>query len=277
MGRWINWDPIGVLDDVNLYRFVGNSTQGAIDPTGLWKITREGNHRAKAVAESGDTVTTLAAHVRLDSGDYKLWMRDVGGTTAGLPTSVTSTVSIGCQFTVPNTVTVVWGQLSGYDAWWNPVGIYGIFANSISRDMSTFQAAGYQVNEYDSPLASVVEALLQDQNLVAFLFAGHGNSAGDILPQYPQTNSAGQVINATVPENLYRLRSKSLYKIAFMRLLACYSASATSAAAGNPRLGATWSTNVSNSGIFEGYVGSPSFWEMDDPILTGGTGSDFPR
>ena len=40
-GRWINQDPIGfAAGDVNLYRYVGNETTGATDPSGLrgWEI-----------------------------------------------------------------------------------------------------------------------------------------------------------------------------------------------------------------------------------------------
>jgi RHS repeat-associated protein len=35
-GRWLSEDPIGVIDDANLYRYVGNYVTGATDPTGLY-------------------------------------------------------------------------------------------------------------------------------------------------------------------------------------------------------------------------------------------------
>jgi RHS repeat-associated protein len=41
-GRWLSEDPIGVIDDANLYRYVGNYTTGATDPTGLYQKSFSG-------------------------------------------------------------------------------------------------------------------------------------------------------------------------------------------------------------------------------------------
>jgi RHS repeat-associated protein len=38
LGRFISRDPIGIVDDVNLYVYVGNNPLKFVDPTGLIKM-----------------------------------------------------------------------------------------------------------------------------------------------------------------------------------------------------------------------------------------------
>ncbi len=58
-GRFISRDPLGFVDGYGLYNAYFAEHLG-MDPSGLWEIKRNGEARAIAVAESGDTIRDLA-------------------------------------------------------------------------------------------------------------------------------------------------------------------------------------------------------------------------
>ena len=66
LGRFITEDP--VRDGVNWFVYVGNNPLGFVDPSGLWKLQRDGT----AIAESGDTLWGLSEMV---SGDGANWTK----------------------------------------------------------------------------------------------------------------------------------------------------------------------------------------------------------
>jgi RHS repeat-associated protein len=74
-GRWMSEDPIGFdAGDVNLYRYVENTTLWSVDPTGYWK--RVGNTSIYEAERDGETLEELAVTVSQDGSDWVcIWPR----------------------------------------------------------------------------------------------------------------------------------------------------------------------------------------------------------
>lgn len=269
-GRFISRDPIGIADGPNEYWYVRNQVTISIDPFGLWKIERKSQRRALAISETGDTVNGLAHEIYLEPDEYDLWLHPA---PSALPATKETRLCGGCKYTIPNTVSVVWGQLRGTDAWWYPMSVWYKFWVELRAERNGFRRLGFLVIEDNAPPAWAVEDRLRDPDLIAFFYAGHATVPnGDLAPRVPIEDSNGRRINDTVPQMLYRRRSDGLHKIAFMKLLGCTTARA---GADDVRLGiqtATWPTNVSSLGSFVGFYGSPSFWDDGDYMELPGTG-----
>jgi RHS repeat-associated protein len=76
LGRFINRDPIGYKDGMNLYR--GYFISNGLDPSGLWKITKaftgksRGPFAGEVCSEKGDTLTALAKSITGNGQDHNL-------------------------------------------------------------------------------------------------------------------------------------------------------------------------------------------------------------
>lgn len=109
VGRWTSRDPGDEDGDnnLNLYEFAGNDANDYYDILGLrWLIMRNGDEKAVAVPQAGDTISGLADTIGLNANQYPMWLT-VGPTTF-YPASANQIMS-GCEsFEVPNTVVAYW-------------------------------------------------------------------------------------------------------------------------------------------------------------------------
>ena len=91
---------------------VGNDGINSIDPFGLWKIDRNGEAKAVANAEPGDTIMSLAQLIGLRTGEYEEWLTADAGTA--MPRSWAQPLN-GCEhFHIPNTVVAYWAGNLGW-------------------------------------------------------------------------------------------------------------------------------------------------------------------
>jgi len=260
-GRWLQRDPAGYTDGMNLYEYVSSRPALFRDPFGLWRIRRDGRERALALSDAGDTVHGLAQLIRLNSAEYRNWLWDVdlSEECCRYPDSAHKRLEGDCEFSIPNTITFVWGQLPGFDSWYHPVSIYGKIASHLRQEREAFRSFGFSITELDSPTADVVTTALRSPHLYIFFYGGHGGGDGSLVPRPPAD------ANPRVLERVYR--RGDLYKLAGMSLMACYSADLSSieAARNAPNLN-TWRDNVSDRGGFVGLMGEASYWE-NQPYL----------
>ena len=90
----------------------------AIDPFGLWKVTRNRQPKALAVADkNNDTILTLATYIGLNASEFKFWATPLGPTIRVMPgprqipfSKLTETTVIcpGERLEVPNVVLAFW-------------------------------------------------------------------------------------------------------------------------------------------------------------------------
>jgi RHS repeat-associated protein len=127
-GAWTSQDPRAFsAGDTNLYRYVGNSSVLFIDPSGLWKVKRQGGGRATATAaisrpgENQETIESLGLTVGLNPSEFRAWLRSADGqisiwrgekwVTVALSDKslkITDIVEDGQKLSVPNTVFALW-------------------------------------------------------------------------------------------------------------------------------------------------------------------------
>jgi len=144
-GRWIQRDPEGDIDGPNLYQYVGGNPIHYVDPTGLWKIVRNNQAKADAIAEKDDTMKTLAEAIGLNVDEWKRWVTPQGATiktaTGVKPVYAVDEDDIICPGTivkVPNTVIAFWaGAGDGFGKWWVRWG----------SDVATLKKRGFKVSE----------------------------------------------------------------------------------------------------------------------------------
>lgn len=153
--RFIPRDPIQTAENSNNYRFVDNNPVIYVDPTGLWKIERDGGEYAYARADPGDTIEKLASIIGLEANDYEKWLTQfqINGYVMGSPwpTSVTQQLP-GCSlYKIPNTVIAWWaGVLGGFGKGWV----------MWDTDVGTFNKRGFHVIETDPGTAGRLEGLI---------------------------------------------------------------------------------------------------------------------
>jgi RHS repeat-associated protein len=121
-GGWKSRDPEEEDGGDNLYVFVGNEATDIYDLFGLrWMVGRNGDEKAGADPDAGDTITDLANLIGLDASEYEKWLTVPQGNT--MPSSASQKMT-GCEhFEVPNTVVAYWaGNLGWFGRWyvrWN--------------------------------------------------------------------------------------------------------------------------------------------------------------
>jgi RHS repeat-associated protein len=118
-GRFLQRDPAGYVDGINLYEYVSSRPTGFLDPTGRWKWADGGRDpsrpRAVVVAEPGDTVVTLSRMVGLDPDEFRMWMQPEpteGGPM--MPGHKHMALRANCRYSIPNTVYVHQGANKWY-------------------------------------------------------------------------------------------------------------------------------------------------------------------
>ena len=173
-GRWTSRDPIGEPGGENLYANCRNDVINFTDWVGLWRIERKGQARAMAYAQEGDTIRKLAGIIRLNTSEWKKWLRpeDVYTKPYNLDTPLTA-----CdKFSVPNTAYVNWNV--GFMDFRVPYFML-IYSHYLRERWSD---AGYQVRYYRLILgADVIKSQLNDPDIYTFAHIGHGAGGNLIL------------------------------------------------------------------------------------------------
>ena len=166
-GRWLNRDPIGERGGLNLYANCRNDVINCVDWLGLWKIERKGQARAMAYAENGDTIRKLAGIIRLNTSEWKKWLKPEEVYTK--PYNLDTPLTACDKFSVPNTAYV------NYNV--------GIVDFRLAQFMLTYTGylrdrwsdAGYKVRYYRLRLgADTIKSQLNDPDIYTFAYIGHG-------------------------------------------------------------------------------------------------------
>jgi hypothetical protein len=213
------------------YVFVGNNAISSHDFLGLrWKVDRNGNEKASAKPENGDTVAALAPLVGLNSADYRKWLTTVGPTR--MPGSPTERITQCGEFKIPNTVVAYWaGALDSFGKWW----VYW------DRSVAYLHHLGFSVAEYDHVAGQklTLEGILQPsgaaKKLHGIYFWGHGN-------RYALYSQSGDAVLRFAHSDLH-------YKLALGLVFACDS---------NSGKGQLFSGSA--GGIWHGYTGTLVPW-----------------
>jgi uncharacterized protein RhaS with RHS repeats len=88
IGRFLQTDPVGTKDDLNLYAYVGNNPVNRVDPTGLAKVEL-GDAVQVAGVKNGDTMggsgrenkqfNDVAVKLGLDVAQRRILHDDISG------------------------------------------------------------------------------------------------------------------------------------------------------------------------------------------------------
>lgn len=257
-GRWLQRDPAEYVDGMNLYEYTVSNPTSATDSWGLWRIERDGQPRARALSDSGDTVDALARELRLASEEYLLWLWavDLSADCCAYPDTPYDALAEDCEFSIPNTVVVAWGSLYWNESWWLPNSVFSWLRVDMNRKVAFNypKARGYYIREIDPARVTDLELSLRDTDLLALFYAGHGGGDSSLVPQVPSD------VHGRVPERVYR--EGGLHRIAMLGLYTCYSAdTARREDALRVGLRAVWRNNVTKRGQFVGVVGERAWWD----------------
>ncbi len=74
--RPLQADPLGLAPDANDYCWEGDNPTNETDPSGLWKISRSGGAKARAITQDNDTVRALANRIGLVVLAYPKWLTE---------------------------------------------------------------------------------------------------------------------------------------------------------------------------------------------------------
>lgn len=202
MGRFLQRDPVGTAieppmarnvsdprftqrdsssadqysDGMNLYEYVGSNPAVLVDPTGLWILYRNGQSRAEAEAQQGDTPKLLAISVGLNTSQFKTWLALTGPTIKTTSGDLTltqlqedTTICPKERVTVPNTAYIDVGSYS-----------YGILGCQLmlykSKLQSRWSSEGLKVvytGKWATSGATVLSHL-KSPDIYKFAYIGHG-------------------------------------------------------------------------------------------------------
>lgn len=278
LGTWYARDFAGHVDGMNLYQYVESNPAGGIDPTGLWQIKRNRREsKARATPDAGDTISSLADKIMLNSHDWRAWLTVTSGgqeiSTDGLELPPQDPVA-GYQycFDVPNTFIGDFGDSVNWAADVRSphlkVNVFDDFDKWLRQQANDANAMGMKVEingDAGSPPVTntqIVDHLrgrTQTKDLYWYVFAGHGSS-GIINTQQANGGSG-------VPAAKY-----TAYGVNQMVLYACESVAPQALGmqvhvgghpirlrGGQPRT-TPWRLNVSESGRLSGYEESVSWY-----------------
>ena len=166
-GGWLSRDPIGESGGENLYGNCRNDIVNYVDWLGLWKIERNGQARAMAYAEEGDTIRKLAGIIRLNASEWKKWLKPESVYT--MPYNLDTPLTACDKFSVPNTAYV------NYNAGFMDLRVpyFMLIYSHYLRER--WSDAGYRVRYYRLILgADVIKSELNDPDIYTFAYFGHG-------------------------------------------------------------------------------------------------------
>ena len=268
-GRWLARDPIEEEGGRNLYVSCGNDAVNGFDPFGLtWRIERAGRNRARAKPQSGDTVTALAKVIKFDDFDYRKWLKPVGPTR--MPVSATVGITDCSEFTIPNTVYIELGQMSGFLDNISPIPSWQLSLRLLGGN---YIRLGYNVVLRWPSDPDTARADLQDKNIFGFAYGGHGggNTAAG-------TASMELVFSAAANDSMLDGARYTPYGINFLYAYACSSANQMPKSPALQRKlhykYSSWEMNVSTRGQFRGMWGEVNGYQTwSHEIRTPGTNS----
>jgi RHS repeat-associated protein len=152
-GRWISEDPIGfAAGDMNLYRYVENSTLDFVDPEGLnrWCMSAWGLHSFILVEIWDDEGTTVIG--------YKQLHFDITGHTIidGLPTgwSIFATAGYPSNAEQDRALIELWEKMAANDKWHDaPLDYFGKLT-CLGETLRYVRYGGYKVTVPDEDIKS---------------------------------------------------------------------------------------------------------------------------
>ena len=209
LGRFISRDPIG---EAHIYCYCASKPTGLTDPAGLWVVDRKGAARARATAVEGDTIDSLATQVKLNTSDWKRWVKfvrspilTVEGRKAKDELDSDCEICPGEVVTVPNT---------GYiDVLTYSYGVLGWHLIYYKKGVQKrWDQEGLRVLIRYPVTASAVMHNLADDDIYKYLYIGHGS--GGYLTGLKETKGTPKT-ESIAPGKLTR------YRIAEMHLIAC--------------------------------------------------------
>jgi len=262
LGRWTSRDPAGRINGDNRYSYCRQSPTVCSDPLGLWLIKRDSNkYRAVAEAEKGDTIDGLARKIKLETSEFKLWMKltkplittigDEGFRVVSLSLLTASArICPGEKVTIPNRVVVVYGQHQNWLDLVSWITSYRTMIRMANGFENQSRAMNYRVVVMHGPTAKEVESQLGKDDLYNFIFAGHG-----VL---------GSITLRDRPSYEYLISGKYVHhRLFFFALFSCQTAEPYGvqsrfdpATTGGRTDVSAWERNVSSRGWFVGYSGN---------------------
>jgi RHS repeat-associated protein len=250
VGRWVSEDPIGFKGgDGNLYRYVVSNVNALLDVNGLtglaitdpqmilaFDINRDVN-KSRAIVEikrSGYTVSHLATLLELNHSEYTKWLKPVDGKP--LPVSAYEKLNKCRKFSVPNKVVYYKAKRGLLD--------FAMVISSLQivaeNNLTNFTSDKYQTKTITSGLKNDFVTNFQDDDVVAFLFVGHGDSG-----------YLGLIYDGDAGDTVGPFDVKRPFGLQYLFLAACYSANETIDTGDSSRKG-YWSMYVSQLGTFTG-------------------------
>ena len=224
-GRWLQRDPAGYVDGMNLYEYARSTPGLRTDDLGLWSVERMGDWTARATSANNDGILALANVIKLDPNQWRKWLTVHGAVSvkrggkavrvslAGLRSS--DRFCPNQKVRVPNAILAHWGGFGGGSGkgWvnWN-------------SEIRTLKDRGFGVDERTELTAGefeyVVARAQQFKRLHGIYAWGHGGQSGY------QTKF-------TVPDGVpyetyytYYRNWQPYYRMGFGYIGACYSSNA---------------------------------------------------
>jgi RHS repeat-associated protein len=237
-GRFLSHDPIEERGGMNVYAYCSNDPISYTDLLGLWKIERKGQHRAMAYVAEGDTIRGLASKIRLNTREWRSWLKreKVYTRPIGLDTPLTTCDS----FSVPNTAYVDYSV----GAVTLPLAVVMRWYSSMLQNR--WRDEGYLVDFSRWRLGKDwVLAHLNDPDLYAYAYLGHG--------------AVGKLILGLDESEWIDPGRYTPFGIVEMQLIACETYMGES----------EWARNVSKNGILFTVEGDVSAYQLNLRVRSG--------